>query len=261
MKTKNCLKYLLISALATLTLIASACATPADGERTPEAGAPPLPENYKYIDGVLEELQVNGQTILVISTPQGEIKQFKITQNTRFEIDGTTCGMDILAGHENWELTVYYWEGTEEAENVIVRSHPGWAWEAMLIVEASIIPGPPEALEKTTLKVKVTDSLLQTPVPEAAITLHLIDSTQEPQTPQHGPLILGSTNEAGELVYDLGTGRQGKYIVRAKKGGYNTGESEIDFSASISISQRKRLPALKMSEGQPVVVSQGEIDR
>lgn len=227
---------------------------------TPETGAPSPPEDYRYIDGALQGIQSNGQTILVISTPGGKIKRFQITENTRFEIDGTTCGVDILLGHEGWELSVYYWEGKEEAESVIIRSHPGWVWEATLIVEAGIIPGPPEAPEKGSLKVKVTDSLLNRPVAEAAITVNRPETTPAPETPQHGPLILGNTNEAGELVRELNPSWQGRYIIRARKGGFNPGETEIDFSVPLPASQPRPLPALVMPQGKPVVVSQDEIE-
>lgn len=227
---------------------------------TPPAGAPPLPEGYKYVDGVLKALQVNGGTFLIISTAGGEIRQFKITRSTRFEIDGTPCSMDILRGRHGWELSVYYWKGKGEADTVIIRSHPGWKWEATLIVTASIIPGPPEAPEKRLLKVKVTDSRHGQPVAEAAITLHPVGTTPPPGAPQPFALILGSTNQAGELTRDLDTRWQGKYIVRAKKGGYNPGETEIDFSLLPSTSRLERLPAIKMPEGKPVVVSQKEIE-
>jgi len=113
---------------------------------------------------------------------------------------------------------------------VEVFSPEGWVWEATLVVEASIIPGPPEAPQKGKLKVTVIENLFQTPVSEAMIILQPKETTQEGIIPpQGGVIILGTTDASGELVHDLNPKWHGTYLVKAKRGGYNPGQTEISI--------------------------------
>jgi hypothetical protein len=224
------IKTILLVALSLFLVICPGCAP----KTSPETGAPPLPEDYKYVEGTFEHLLCNNQTILFIETTQGQVMQFIITQDTKFEIDGDPCGITILSRHQGWRVFVNYWESTSEADRVDVSSPEGWVWEATLIVEASIIPGPPQAPQKGKLKVTVIETLFQTPVAGAAITLNREETPAQGGPggiipPQGGVIILGNTNDDGELVRDLDPEWHGTYLVKAKKGGYNPGQTEINI--------------------------------